>query len=413
MSKLLLFLFLLFGLFLPRFRSIDIEIFIGLLIVLYYFLKQKGFQNIKLVKEISMINIPFLLLIVISGISAIVNNEYYGIGKVLRILVTINIYILVMNIYKIKDILRYSLIIIIINIIVMANEFVFSSSVRPFLLNINLFFDPNFNLLFDITYRARGLFLGYDSAGIFLGFSATLLMYLSIKYWKKPKLSILILSLIAIGLTISSSRTGLLVSFLGQLALVPYWIKNLNKRILSIFIKFIPILCIAIVIFSNVNFTNEEEQNINNAFDHAFELFSNYKKNQSISTVSTDDLIQNHYFINLHGIEVLIGQNKGIFGQDGIPSDVGYVQALHQFGVIGFILFHMPFLIFLYFRFKELRFQNISNTNYALLMYISLTILIINLKGSYIYTKSIFLLIMIFAYVLVDIDKKINSGKFT
>lgn len=193
-----------------------------------------------------------------------------------------------------------------------------------------------------------------------------------------------------------SGRTGQVVLVFG---VIFYFIWNLYRRRLlkKIMLKQITtfaliflLLCFYLIyIFDLYLYTDNIKL--------TFEMFYNFSETGRLSTKTTDELMENHYFFPSSLSGLLFGSSN--FGRSGflpyIPSDVGYVLFIHGAGICGFILSYSFYLLIIVYAYKL---KDKNPMLLFLIIYFVFVIFIANLKDFYFisfsgYSQIIFLLI--------------------
>lgn len=204
------------------------------------------------------------------------------------------------------------------------------------LLNIIEWYNPQFVLHYDVSFRKPGLFAGYPDSGLTALASSLICMYL---FKIKNEQKYLILSFfIALGVLITS-RTALLLYMFSLFFYIVFFFK-VSQVIKTIIITLI--ITIFLFLIGNIF----PESMIQKIYDFSFEMFLNYKKNGNISTDSSDDLLYNHFNIPNDLFTLIIGNSIEPFSMKGSYfSDVFYIRTLWGVGLISLFLY---FLLLLY-----------------------------------------------------------------
>jgi len=84
----------------------------------------------------------------------------------------------------------------------------------------------------------------------------------------------------------------------------------------------------------------------------AFEAYFNYLEYGTFSSKSTDQLLQNEYFLPPEFFQKLYGTSNFGRGEDYIFSDVGYVLFIHGAGIIGMIIAFCFYFVGFYYAFR-------------------------------------------------------------
>lgn len=378
----------------PKIYGVDIELFLGILIVVYLVL----FERIKIKSIHFYMMLPLFILVVISGINTIVLEERYAFFALIRVVLYLVITLIILDSTPIKTLWRYSCVFICINILIIYLEYLNIPFFKDLIRTVHEFFYTTRT----VDYRAKGLFPGYASAGLFMGVSSIfILIGLKLNVIKGEKY--LLLAMFSFFATIFTSRTGMIVSLIGIIILM-FINKKENVKKIKIKKLFSYVLLTVFSVFlikSIFELVNPEMFKI--TLLRTFEFYYSYKNGSGITTNSTEELVNTYSIPNdIHTF--FIGNNKEPWITNGIQSDAGIIQTLYQYGVLGTLLFYLPVAIAviycLYINKKK---------SFSLLM-LTMLLAFSEFKGGYIYSKFIFILYLIIFVTLINSKQKEIEG---
>lgn len=397
LNSLMVSLFIFISIIIPKYKSVDIELFYGIVLILIIFIIKK--KNITDIKFLFSLIISIVLLIILSGITAILMSEYYAFLAALRVLLFLMINFLIINLVSTSVIWKSAYISIIFAVIIIYSEYLNIFGMREWIREINNIFYENRS----VDYRAKGLFPGYASASVFFGI-ATVFLYIGVQFRELKHKSVHLVIVLCLIATIFTGRTGMLLALCGFFLIFIINYRTILKKItLNNLIKISLIFLIGFGALQLIKSVNEEVFYITQI--RAFEFFYNYQDGGGLSTNSTDELF-NTYTLPDEPRVILIGNNKAPWGSDGIESDSGYIQAAYQYGLLGFVLYYFPLIVILYFILRTRDIKYFYATILLFLFFLS------DLKGSYIYSKSIFIMFLI-VYLTIRKDNTNVSKKLT
>lgn len=139
-------------------------------------------------------------------------------------------------------------------------------------------------------------------------------------------------------------------------------------------------IVILIVILSSVNF---EKYIVNILF--AFEIVFQYLQTGRMSSVSTDKLLENEFFLPPDMLSLIFGTSNFGRGDNYIFSDVGYVLFIHGAGVIGMLISFSFYFVSMTFAY---RYRKTQPELYLFILTFVAVVGILNLKDFYFFDYS-------------------------
>lgn len=318
----------------PKVGSIDLSIIN--LIILFFYIKPK----IILFKNDTIANLFFLIvlnIIIITLISNIYNNNFNFelIAKPIRILIfTFCLYMIAIKINNIDIAFTAIGIAGVINSSVVITQF--------FAINYLGFSDDLLRLypagLTESSTRVVGLAPGFPAAGML---NAIASLYFLNKIYYTDEKRLYILAVICFMGVLFTARTSLVLFIVFYFFLL---IKSFNN-IKFLFINLLLVILFSLCIIALLSYDEIAYTIIYIMFEPAF----NYLNEDRIGVNSTDDLIENNYFLPSTLSEWIIGNSESPWTPTGIPSDVWFVQVLIGSGIfitaLYLVLYFMIFFI--------------------------------------------------------------------
>jgi len=388
MKNILFFLVTFSSLLFPKVFSIDMSV---VFIISWFFIYVK---SIKIDKVILYTIACFMFLIGLALLNYLMYQEIFGLLRVINAsLVFLLTYIFLReNSKDINNIFKNIIYVFIFAMIIILLEYLNINNSREFIRDINnIFYHTK-----DVGYRARGLYPGYASAGLMMGIASIIFFLYA---YKNKNNYLFMIAFIALLTTIITSRTGFLIGFLGILSIVIY-IACIRFSILYI-IKFILVVLFVAIVLIKILSNIIDFDTLEITLRRFLELYYNYENSGSLSSNSTNELF-NSYYLPSNTLPFLLGQNLQPWVAGGITSDVGFIQAWHQFGLIGLIAFYFPFFFLIYKKISLI----IQTAKIKLLLYTSIVfdvlIFISNFKGNYIYAKGVIFITLFLHIVSVN-----------
>ena len=394
MKNILIFLVIFSSLLFPKVFSVDMSV---LFIILWSFVYLK---NLKIDKVILYSILCFVFVICLALLNYLIYQEIFGL---LRIVNTSLVFLLTYIFIKENcegTIPKNITIVFILGMIIVLLEYLNINNSKEIIRDINnIFYTTK-----DVEYRARGLYPGYASAGLMMGI-ASIIFFL---YGYKNKNNYLfMLSFIALIVTVITSRTGFLIGFLGIVSII-FYLLYIKFSIFYI-VKFTAIILLVSLGLSEILSNVIDFDTLEITLKRFLELYNNYQNSGSLSSNSTDELL-NSYYLPANMLPFLLGQNLQPWVAGGISSDVGFIQTWHQYGLIGIIAYYFPFFFLIY---KKILLV-MQTKKIKLLLYSSIIfdilIIISNFKGNYIYAKGV-IFITLFLHIVSVNEYKLKRIK--
>jgi hypothetical protein len=113
-----------------------------------------------------------------------------------------------------------------------------------------------------------------------------------------------------------------------------------------------------------------------------FEFVFVYFDDHTIGVRSTDDLLENHYFLPSNWVEWAVGNGKAAWGEGGIPSDVWFVQNLVGAGLVTTTLYIFAFLYMFALAMRASR-----GYQKTVVFLVFVMVLLSSFKGSFIFSR--------------------------
>lgn len=241
------------------------------------------------------------------------------------------------------------------------------------------------------SYRAFGLSVGYDMAGIMVAlghFCAIILFEMGI-------LNLIVFSIIEalfIGALLFTSRTGIVLAlFLPSMFYLlarPSFVELLKRLILLGAIATVSTTLTVKALEWKSNFV------ANNVARMAEEPFKNLARGKGFTTESTQDTFLNHYFFNIKGKELLTGNPNYVFQDSfGFKTDVGVIQIINGHGLLGLIGFALVIAWPLLIDGRPIRMKKFSGEDgltLSIAICLSLGVLGTSLKGPYLMSRQFY-----------------------
>lgn len=193
-----------------------------------------------------------------------------------------------------------------------------------------------------------------------------------------------------------NARVGFVVIIISFLLLY----KRINFSLIFYTLIFVTL---SLSYFLSTDFANENSQTLEWAtsfFSESFDFFSGKKDSDS----TYDALTGRMFFFPDSLFGILFGDGKTVMGRD-IGSDIGYVNQIFTGGLV--YLFLLIFTLWVYY----LNFVRVANKNFITSFFI-LIILIVNYKGSAMFTSHSFLRLFSLVFVVMKCMKYDETLKY-
>lgn len=221
--------------------------------------------------------------------------------------------------------------------------------------------------------RQPGLSSGYPSSGMLCCIAAATAMSI---YFFKKQTTFFWLFLGCLPGVFLSARTAV-VLFSVALSII------LFIAILSFRVRFLVLFgFLSTILVSAVAMLIANSPKIYEVFYVMFEFVFSYLDDHAIGVRSTDDLVENHYFLPSGVGEWLVGNGKSAWGIDGIPSDVWFVQNLVGVGAIATALYLCAF----FYLFK-ISLRAASGYRRLIIFFAFVMVFVSSFKGSFIFSR--------------------------
>lgn len=275
-------------------------------------------------------------------------------------------------------------------------EYILVAQLIYMLLSILMFINPNINstlisllklnLGAEYAYentqglRLLGWGASFFASGIINGF-VLILLSIYINIYKHTNIKQILLYLLFIFIFIIGmmmARTCLIGASFAILILLNYWRKSSIKFFKTLLILFFIIFISTLILTKLSNSIAEEIEILSN---FAFEMFINYNENGTLSSASSDRLIEMYETLPNNLKTWTIGDAKWT-GDDGLyymNTDVGYFRNIFYFGIIGQLSLIIYYINILKYIIVPKNIFGTSSKMICLLLFCF--ILIINLKG--------------------------------
>lgn len=253
----------------------------------------------------------------------------------------------------------------------------------------------------EVSYRAKGLFAGYSAAGVTCGFISLFALYCLIRR-KIGKVIGVTLFIFAYLATFFTGRTGILISSLGILVFIFYFYRKAFQP--KVIFQSVSISSLFVLpLFYLFPFLDMD--NIQITFIRTFEVFLNFQETGYFFSESTTEIAKTLQLPNKI-TEIIHGNGLQHWSSQAMQalahsSDSGLIQTAYIYGFFAFILYYLPII---YLWVASTNFLSSSwNSTYMMIM-VPLAF-ISEIKGHYIYSTLIFVLIS-FPYSFKKISNK-------
>lgn len=323
---------------------------------LFYLFFCFGKKIEKLEKNYIMGGAIFLLVYVI--IVSIINGtaELYTIGKPLRFIFAMFIYIMYSNYFKkcsYNEIFYTVIAALSVHLLTVYAETI-NPALKPIVYS---FLDEYKDDTLAASFRAFGLCASFDEAGLIL---CVLVVLFGIAYRKTNTLLFFVFELLAFVGCFMVGRTAMLLSSL--LILLDLFGIFIKHKVISIFVV-IPIL-------AYIGY---------HGFVYAMDIIEATNMRDSYSESSANLLTGRM----LYYPDSLFGWLFGT-GKDAEASDIGYIKLLHQVGIIGSLfIFHMYYLTNRHLR----KYHQLNPKAYYFMTMFVLMLFFYNYKGLFLYAR--------------------------
>lgn len=221
--------------------------------------------------------------------------------------------------------------------------------------------------------RKPGLSSGYPSSGLLSCIAAVVALY---KYCFNADKRYFWLLLMCLPGVFLSARTAVVLFFVAFGLAILIAFVNRNLRFLA------HMGGLAFILISLVGALFAYDPKIYDIFYVMFEFVFVYLDEGSVGVRSTDDLLQNHFFLPRDLVEWLVGNGRAAWGLGGIESDVWFTQNLVGSGVFVMSLYLIAFGFIWWSAIKAtMGFYRLT------VFYIFLMVFIASFKGSFIFSR--------------------------
>ncbi|ENM5726540.1 hypothetical protein V4V56_002510 [Vibrio mimicus] len=310
-----------FLLLFPKFGFFDVGV-----LALFVFSLLKGNR----IFRVDPFVISILLIISISFLSAIYNGGLITSEFILKPIRVLLVYYAVTTLTNIDydDVVKGIMVAVLINSIMMYIQF-FSE-----LYGLQVYYNPEFIDRFDMIYRQPGFYSGYPEHSIVTACALVLL-------YREHKKLFYICILAAMPSLLLSGRTGIYALLVG----LSFYLFILSFRKPNLLIYLASFL-ISISLALNLIKLFEEYINpqIIFAVDHILlPVQGMLSDSGKLGDYSTEDLINNHYFLPDDWGGLLIGNSLPPF-DGGVKSDVSFIRIIFGNGIFSLILYLFCFV---------------------------------------------------------------------
>lgn len=394
-SKLLLLFFLFINIYFPI--SPYLVLFVDIVLLMIY-RKRLNFTSIS-----PFIIIPFLLLILASFgyLMAGDDGELFIVFKYLRTLVSTYVIIQVsanINIEP-KVFLRCLCFVLVLHMVAIVAQTLYpplSMMMAPY---FNFARDEDF--LLSISVRKLGLTGGFDLASMLLVSSVSLFYQ---QFFSTKKVVYLILAIIALALTLTVSRFGMVI---GALVVAYYAVISFTKsgfvRLSGIFLSAIGGVIVVLIIIPILASTNGLlfDIGISSSVDISYFLQDYSSASGTLDALTNPDSDHLGVYRELDFFQFLFGAGNSS------NSDIGYIQFLFQVGLVGILLLFVFYIIILK-RIKRVKAEDdsLNALKLFLLVYIGL-LFVFNYKIQILYSRGFHELMIICYVYLISWNKKL------
>lgn len=377
------FLFLFCLAVVPRYGAVDFVLLLAFCILLVDFFRRK---SLILDRELLKVTCCVFLIFPLAYIAFASNHDPFGIVRLIKLSLLL---ILVPNaISRIQQIFffKWFTLALLFTVILLYCEYFNIFGLRTIVNDIQ----GSLHHGREVSYRAKGLFAGYSAAGVSCGFIALYALYFSMIGKINPKIGVclFVLSYIA---TFFTGRTGLLIGSLGVLVVVAFFSKKLFTIKGVVILTAVPLMLFLSVpiFFPFIDFSVVDITII-----RTFEVFFNFQDTGVFSSESTTQ-IANTYKLPHTLSEIIYGNGFQHWGPQAMQaqahsSDAGFIQTLFMYGIFSFFLYYFPVL---YIWWSSVKTSETAWDRLYILIALPL-VLVAELKGHYIYSSLIFVLVL-------------------
>lgn len=158
--------------------------------------------------------------------------------------------------------------------------------------------------------------------------------------------------------------------------------------------------CIILFIFINQLLLSLELTDFYNSFYRTFDSFISFSETGKYENETVSILKD---YILIPDIETLLfGSNDALLNHDvdrNLDSDIGYIRNIFSFGIFGFAVYALPFIMLLIYTYKKIK----SSIPHKLLFILLIIMLFFHSKESFLYVRMFWSIIsLIVGYVLVE-----------
>jgi hypothetical protein len=221
--------------------------------------------------------------------------------------------------------------------------------------------------------RKPGLSSGYPSSGMLSCISAITALTL---FQFKQKRRYFLLALLCLPGVFLSARTAVVLFLVAFFILICLALFFVRIR----FLMSVVLMIIGAVIIVSALFVVDDR--ISETFYIMFEFVFVYFDDGELGVRSTDDLIENHYFLPSSLPQWIFGSSKSPWGEFGIPSDVWLIQNLLGSGALVVFLYITVFLFLFLASYRATSGYQRLTTSFVFCF-----VAIASIKGSFIFSR--------------------------
>ncbi|MDP2573131.1 hypothetical protein Q8W40_13150 [Vibrio penaeicida] len=260
--------------------------------------------------------------------------------------------------------------------------------------------NPGFNEEINMVWRKPGLFAGYPHAAVLSAFGSVVSMLLIASTGKYRYYMTFLLAFITLFIT---SRTGLMLGFLGIVFLLPYLMFSSTKNfILVVFFSGCVAGLFSYVVASGVL--------AKDTIPMMFEMFINLAQGKGATSASQSALYESFSYDINYVSTLLFGNGLDHNADNGLNVDAGFQQTLFNSGFFGLIFTHLVFLLMMI----RMIYNPLSgwklNIYSAVFLFLFLCVFVSNLKAGFMFSRGPGDVIIILYCFKVIADKQMKWG---
>ncbi len=392
--------------FSPNRGLLDFSTITSILIILIYSLNCLRKKTIPFSINFKMI-LPLLILLFYTGLLILFtqsNHLYYMIFFLRLIIIYLGLNFLIETTkLKPKTFLLALFFSLSVNSIITLVQYFDFLGFGGLLLNLN----NNFIDYALREYRVMGLLSGYDANGITIAITFLIGWIARDNILNRiNRLLFNLLLLITLFSLFFASRTGIVTVILGLLII--FLLKN-RKSLIKIIKVFVISIASIILVFSIIISLEEYiPAEYSETYYFIFEPLIHFNKYGQFETISTNDLLENHYTeLSTNQFELLFGSSYSNSSKLGGYSDVGYIQIINGLGILGLLLTLYLYASWTYLVVRKVNCEKEKSLISIIILQLALgiSIIVLNFKGPYFFADTIFYIYLI---VSLYIYKKFN-----